>query len=280
MTVGGAVSSMNGDMAIIREWAEAKVSGRHFATDCDLKVARHILNTTTPPTMADVDWDNDVHTGLCAMYANGDLVRMIGPDLDNKDGIICHWVHYDSPVAGGLLAEHLTPLPGTRLDLTPRRTHADTVTAASIEDYKSGRVVDFDDKTLLPRPEDVPVGEVWEVEAVGYGKWAGTRSNPGNTNSPWTLIRVDSCDYYWAKDDQVTPVRRLVPDTTPDHPTELTTAAEYLHAPAGTVVAADTEEAWTKGKDGYWETYGVISGYTNYGIADGSRRVLRWGWFA
>ena len=78
----------------------------------------------------------------------------------------------------------------------------------------------------------------------------------------------------------LTPRREPEPESSPDHPTELTIAAEYLHAPAGTVVAAEGEEAWTKDKDGYWETWGIISGYTNYAMADTPRRVLRWGWKA
>ena len=196
MIVGGTVSSMNGDMAIIREWAEAKVSRRRFATDYDLEVARHILATTTAPTMADIAWDDAVHVGLCALYANGDLVRMIGPDPAPYKGgaIICHWVYCASPVTGRLPAEHRTPLPGTRLDLTPRR-----------------------------EPE---------------------------------------------------------PEPTPGHPAVLTIEADYRNAPAGTVVATEGEEAWTKGRDGLWETFGIISGYNNYAMADGPRQVLRWGWEA
>ena len=109
---------------IAREWAE-KISVREKITfsvdDETLAAARHILATTTPPTMADIAWDDDVHTGLCALYACGDLVLMIGPDLDNKDTIICHYIHYGSPVTVGLLAEKLTPVPGTKINLTPRR---------------------------------------------------------------------------------------------------------------------------------------------------------------
>ena len=78
----------------------------------------------------------------------------------------------------------------------------------------------------------------------------------------------------------LTPRREPEPESTPDHPTELTIEADYRNAPAGTVVAAEGEEAWTKVRDGSWETFGIISGYNNYAMADEARRVLRWGWDA
>ena len=111
------------DMSILREWAEAKVSRRRFATDYDLEVARHILATTTPPTMADIAWDDDVHTGLCAESTDDGtdgVVRMIGLDWvdDHADHIMCYLGNgqFDS-----LPFRALTPIPGARLDLTPRR---------------------------------------------------------------------------------------------------------------------------------------------------------------
>ena len=186
MTVGGTVSLMNGDMAIIREWADAKVSGRHFATEDDLKVARHILASIPAPTMAETEWDAEVHAGLCAEHPENGLVRML-----YKDGTLIGCITTDGVVLT-LFVENLTPIPGTRLDLTPRRES----------------------------------------------------------------------------------------ESTPDHPTELTIEADYRNAPAGTVVAAEGEEAWTKVRDGSWETFGIISGYNNYAMADEARRVLRWGWDA
>ena len=113
------MSLMNGDMAIIREWAEAKVSGRHFATDCDLKVARYILASMPAPTMAETEWDDDVHAGLCAEHPVYGAVRMIGANpagdiqfLYAEEGRLRHrWTH----------PANLTPIPGTKIDLAPRR---------------------------------------------------------------------------------------------------------------------------------------------------------------
>lgn len=114
----------NADAQVARQWAEGFIKHADSAqiVDADaLIAARHILATTTPPTMADVEWDDAVHAGLCALCADGDLVRMIGPSLGNGGAIICHWVYCDSTVTGALQAEILTPIPGTKIDLTPRR---------------------------------------------------------------------------------------------------------------------------------------------------------------
>ena len=197
MTVGGTVSLMNGDAQIAREWAE-KVSVREKITfsvdDETLAVARYILATTTPPTMADVEWDDEEHSGLCATFLGGrgeeTVVRML---TRNAVGIVCR-----SPKGFNFHADKafLTPIPGTRLDLTPRR----------------------------------------EQE----------------------------------------------PESTPDHPAVLTIEADYRNAPVGTVVATEGEGAWTwtKGRDGLWEAFGIISGYNNYAVSDEARQVLRWGWEA
>lgn len=136
----------NADAQIAREWAETNanaVTPTPLTLDQRNAITRHILATTTPPTMDNIDWDDEVHTGMCALYADGDVVRMIGPDpAPGEEGsIICHWVYYDSPVTGRLPAERLTPIPGTRVDLTPRRVDSDE--APSTRDES------------VPRPEDV-----------------------------------------------------------------------------------------------------------------------------
>ena len=187
------------DAQIARGWAE-RAMNLDLSDDVPIEgyraAARHILATTTPPTMADLEWDNDAHAGLCAESTDDGtdgVVRMIGLDWvdDHADHIMCYLGNgqFDS-----LPFRALTPIPGTRLDLTPRR----------------------------------------EPEL----------------------------------------------ESTPDHPTELTTEADYRNAPAGTVAATEGEEAWTKNRDGLWETYGILSGYNNYAMPTSSRRVLRWGWEA
>ena len=127
----------------------------------------------------------------------------------------------------------------------------------------------------------------WCQATRGYqaGRQEGVIIRPGMTSS---IFMARDGQTYRVGNEDITPHPDLPPmawptsetvtESTPDHPTELTTAAEYLHAPAGTVVAAEGEEAWTKNKDGYWETHGITSGYANYLMAeDGARCVLRWG---
>lgn len=234
----------------------------------------------TPPTMADIAWDDEVHAGLCAEFFDGDEVLMIGPDLDNEGVIICRYTNFGSPVTGGLLAEKLTPIPGTKIDLTPRRTHADTVTAASIEDYKAGRIVDFDlvdTPEELPRPEDVPVGEVWTVRTIRDGAWVGFRNNPSDM-CPWTIVRTDRVsDEAYYMDEDITIVHRLIPEPTPDHPAVLTTREDYKNAPEGTIVADDYWDPWAKDDMGLWLRAGEDGGSTSLVMSLAPRRVLRWG---
>lgn len=120
MTGGGTVSSMSSDAQIAREWAERVTEESDAYSFAQRAAARHIL-ATTAPTMADVKWEDDVHAGLCALYADGDFVLMLSPDLDNEGVIFCHYINFGSAATGGLSAENLTPIPGTKIDLTPRR---------------------------------------------------------------------------------------------------------------------------------------------------------------
>lgn len=133
------------DAHIARQWAEGfiKHAGSAQIVDADaLTAARHILATTTPPTMADIAWDNEVHAGLCAESTDDGVVRMIGPDWvgDHADHIMCYLGdgNFDSlPFAS------LTPIPGTSLDLTPRResvpesTSEHPTTLTTEEDYEN-----------------------------------------------------------------------------------------------------------------------------------------------
>lgn len=226
---------MNIDIAIIREWAEAKVSGWHFATDYDLSVARYILATTTAPTMADIAWDDAVHAGLCAEHEAHGLVRML--EEHNDGDILFLYVEEGRLRTRWSLPNKLTPLPGTRVDLTPRRV--DTCES-------SGPVIDDEDGL---NEKKIPL-----IDKDSF-----------NDEDNFLIDDEDSAN-----------------DKTAAHPAVLTTEADYRNAPTGTVVTTEGEGAWTwtKGKDGLWETFGIISGYNNYAMPTASRQVLRWGWEA
>lgn len=107
------------DQAAAWEWAEYIASVRElhgkYAPQARA-AARLILATTTPPTMAEVEWRQGVHDGLCARHGGGFTVRMLGPDPDHDRYIL-------GVVPGGRIEAYLpailTPIPGTRVDLTP-----------------------------------------------------------------------------------------------------------------------------------------------------------------
>ena len=91
-------------------------------------------------------------------------------------------------------------------------SHADTITAESVEDVQAGRVADFE--PALPRPEDVPAGDPWLVKC-GSHEWVGTRESRVEIVCSWALARLDGADYTVARDDEITLVSRLVPEVTP-----------------------------------------------------------------
>lgn len=111
------------DAQIARGWAE-KAMNLGLSDDVPIEgyrsAVRHILATTTPPTMADVEWDDEVHTGQCAEHPMYEEVRMMCLDWENDhaDHILC----YLRPgVFYGLPMSSLTPIPDSKIDLTPRR---------------------------------------------------------------------------------------------------------------------------------------------------------------
>ena len=162
------MSLMSSDAQIAREWAERVAEESDAYSFAQRTAARHILATTPPPTMADVEWDDDVHSGLCAEHEDYGTVRML--DHDHHDGtILC----LTSRLRHEWSAEcDLTPLPGTRVDLTPRRVDSDE--AHSTRDES------------VPRPEHPAVlttEEDYENAPAG------------------TIVAEDFCDP-WVKDDR------------------------------------------------------------------------------
>lgn len=194
----------NADAQIAREWA-SKALDNDLLNELPIEgyraAARHILATTTPPTMA---------------------------DMSPEEREACQWMQADVKLLNGGSATCVIAnprIPGAKVRVWAPHGGSD--------DIEEGRVTPLPD---LPRLE-------WPV------------SEPVTESTP-----------------------EPEPQTTPDHPAVLTTEVDYRNAPAGTVVAAEGEEAWTKNRDGLWETYDIITGYNDYLMAeDGARCVLRWG---
>ena len=114
--------------------------------------AEHILATTTPLTMADVDWDDEKHDLAGATDGDGDAVVMCGENADDEINVIVLWDHhtYSAPKS------ELTP-NGKRYELrevTDKPAHPATlVTEADYENAPEGTVVDIDE-TVAVRSAD------------------------------------------------------------------------------------------------------------------------------
>lgn len=104
--------------------------------------------------------------------------------------------------------QHITPLPDLPKLEWPG-SHADTITAESVDDMQASRVADFE--PALPRPEDVPEGEPWIVQHEDR-EWVGCRNDPG-TRLPWLVIRRDESQFDYCYDTDITLVSRLVRET-------------------------------------------------------------------
>lgn len=267
----------NADDQIAREWALRVVESAENAQPVSrgaLAAARYVLDTTTPPTMSDIEWDDYAHAGLCAEHPVYGTVRML--EADTGGAIRIFYVEEGLFRRQWVLPAKLTPIPGKKIDLTPRREPTNIDESSNGSSDGAANIEASINVGALPRPEDVPAGEVWEVER-GRGVWFGVRNDP-ESPSQWIAVRADEFNWETFSDEEVTLVRRLAPETTPDHPEFLETEEDYENAPDGTIVAQDggkpfvlIAELWMDPNSGIFE-HGSMS--------DVRRRVLRWGWKA
>ena len=235
------------DAALMRSWAEVALRNEGIDHRRDI-VARFVMDNVDDPY-----GDIEVGSVWTARFEGEERVAVRGETkwyLCETDGYI--------PQEGEVveLVSKLVP------ESTPEATDRWCREAAEI---------------LLDEFADPKPGEAWLIEYEGgyheavywyspiYAHWALAEGREG-------LKTIEA--------SEAKALRRLVPEPASEHPAALTTAAEYLNAPPGTVVAAEGKEAWTKVKDGFWETFGIASGYANAVMADEARQVLRWGWEA
>ena len=122
---------------LAREWAESKLAMPTGHLDADvLAAAEHILATTTPPSMADVEWDDEKHHLAGATTIKGGSVVMLWHDDIDTGNIITD--------TGEWPRELLTP-NGKRyklVEITDEPEHPDVLeTVEDYEDAPQGTIV-------------------------------------------------------------------------------------------------------------------------------------------
>lgn len=121
------------------------------------------------------------------------------------------------------------------------------------------------------RPEDVPVGEAWLVNA----------QDSTHTRHGAAALKIGedlwvSGDHLEWTDEEVELITPLIPARPQDTPETVTTEEEYGALPEGSVVAKNEERAWTL-MGGKWHT-GTFNAASHLGMEGTTRHVLRRGW--
>lgn len=149
---------------LARQWAEKTRDNFMSSSELEEAAADYILATTTPPTMEDVEWDDDIHRGLGAvddagqewvmLQDDGPYISLIGLDLN--------------PV--GAKREELTP-NGKRYELREKSDHPEVL--ETLEDYKNApakTLVCFHDCEPFLKEDDggwtVQGGHPWSDEEL------------------------------------------------------------------------------------------------------------------
>lgn len=162
----------NNTARLAREWAEMELDNAgEFSNKGRIAAAEHIMATTTPLTMADVEWDDEKHHLAGATTPEGANVVMMWHDDLNTDHIITDKEEWRR--------EQLTP-NGKRYELREvtdkpdEPNHPATLTA--LEDYE-----DAPEGTIVARDDHAPLlkrgPNAWTTEysSLAYdGDMAGT----------------------------------------------------------------------------------------------------------
>ena len=186
----------------------------------------------------------------------------------------------NTPPTTGLLGRWATNRHGKHVLITTDRPVDGWIetTYVSPDGTTSEKAEQFDSLTFpeqTTRPEDVPVGEAWLVNADDgndsitnapavkepTGLWITGENNKGYENA-WT-------------NHEVALITPLIPARPHDTPETVTTEEEYGALPEGSVVARPGEEPWIH-KPYVWAREGGT--IDDVGLAGTARHVLRKGW--
>lgn len=126
------------------------------------------------------------------------------------------------------------------------------------------------------RPQDVPVGEAWLVNADdGHDQTQRTKALKVNQNLWLTPDGSPADESQWLN-SEITLITPLIPARPQDTPETVTTEEEYEALPEGSVIVSRGGSPWTRGVYG-WTSGGSSS--TTAELAGTTRRVLRRGWW-
>lgn len=143
-------------------------------------------------------------------------------------------------------------------------------------DGADGRFVDQRELTFpeqTTRPEDVPVGEAWLVDADdGYDSTTNAPAVKEHTGLWITGENTKGAETSWT-DHEVTLITPLIPARPHDKPQIVTTQEEYAALPEGSVVAKPGEDPWTRNY--VWEQVGAT--VDDVVLAGTTRHILRRG---
>lgn len=223
-----------------------------------LAAMEHIMATTEPLTMADVEWRDEEHHMAGATTHDGEEVAMIWPQT----------AVYLATTKGTWRRDQLTP-NGKRYELrevgAPEQPEH-PATLETLEDY-----------------ENAPVGTV----VAEPGRPALTKTHGGDWHRYGGWFTSDEMEHTerqvlrWGKhEDTSEPTVSLDENVGPDqpeHPATLATEADYENAPEGTIVASDDHAPLLKRGPNAWTT-DISSLYYDEDMARNPRQVLRWGW--
>lgn len=138
---------------LAREWAEKIKSAPEMCAPVLVAAAEHILATTDPPTMADVEWDDEKHylAGADTQYGSVVMLYPVG------ETVVVH--DFNSVLREVFDRDDVTP-NGKRYELVEMTEAEHPVVLETLEDYK-----DAPDGTIVATVHGVPwvkeVGEWW-----------------------------------------------------------------------------------------------------------------------
>lgn len=151
----------------------------------------------------------------------------------------------------------------------------DGTTSEKAEPFDS---LSFPDQTT--RPQDVPVGEAWLVDA--HNGFDTQPNTPALKIAPglWVTPTRETADESEWHNYEITLITPLIPARPHDTPETVTTEEEYGALPEGSIVAKPGEDPWTH-KPYVWEQVGAItddvmlSGTTRHILRRGVGRMTR-----